>query len=110
MISSRRFRVRLAAIHGERRPCTPAAAPEMYPAMNAAPHLAFAIQWLSRRVAKWNDECERRLRRLVAYMKAHKSDVLLLVGVRGDDLTLVVEEDADFAGDASRRSTTGYII
>ena len=53
---------------------------------------------------------ERRLRRLVAYMQGHVDDCLLLVGVRGDKVRIVVEEDADFAGDKSRRSTTGFLI
>ena len=81
-----------------------------YPSMNAVPEISFAVQWLARRVTKWNDECERRLKRLVTYMSGRADDCLLLVGVRGDDIKLIVEEDADFAGDKSRRSTTGFII
>ena len=48
-----------------------------YPSMNAVPEISFAVQWLARRVTKWNAECERRLRRLVAYMKGHVDGCLL---------------------------------
>ena len=81
-----------------------------YPSMNAVPEISFAVQWLARRVTKWNDECERRLKRLVTYVSGRADDCLLLVGVRGDDIKLIVEEDADFAGDKSRRSTTGFVV
>ena len=74
-----------------------------YPSMNAVPEISFAVQWLARRVTKWNDECERRLKRLVSYMAGHTDDCLLLVGVRGDDVRIIVEEDADFAADSRPR-------
>ena len=81
-----------------------------YASMNSVPLISFAVQWLARRTTKWNPECERRLRRLVTYLSGHTDDVLCLVGYRKDKLTLVCEEDADFASDSSRRSTTGYVI
>ena len=81
-----------------------------YAAQNSVPEISHTVQWLARRTTKWTPECEQRLRRLVTYLKGRATDVLCLVGYRGDKVTLVCEEDADFAGDASRRSTTGYII
>ena len=81
-----------------------------YAAMNSVPEISYAVQWLARRTTKWTPECEQRLRRLETYLKGHASDVLCLVGHRADKLTLLCEEDSDFAGDATRRSTTGYVI
>ena len=53
------------------------------------PHIQHTVQWMARRTTKWNDECEKRLKRLVAYCFGHADDVLLLVGVRGDKVKIV---------------------
>ena len=80
-----------------------------YPAGNCVPEISYAVNWLARRVVKWDTECERRLRRMMSYIHGHANDVLYSRGYRGDQVELWMYCDSDYADDPSRRSTSSWV-
>ena len=67
---------------------------------------------LARRVSKWNEDCDRRLHRLMSYL--HCTNELVTTGYVGDDIDhckIGLFCDADFAGDKTdSRSTSGIFL
>ena len=74
--------------------------------------LLFAVNHLSRFLTQWTVACEKKLKRLVAYLYCARS--FALRAVVGDDLSkcfLAILSDADFAGDLlGSKSTSGCFV
>ena len=72
-----------------------------------------ATAGLARMITKWDLRCDRKLHKLVEYIKS-TADSNKMVGWIGDDqldLDLVLFSDADFAGCmATSKSTTGAFL
>ena len=67
---------------------------------------------LAREVTRWNQACDDRLKRLIAYINCTKHWVLKChVGDKPQDLRLAVYADASFAGDTrDSKSTSGGLL
>ena len=81
----------------------------LYTARLARPDLLRAIGFLACHLTKWNDECDKRLYRLMQYIQS-TLEYRQYGWTDGDvsNMTLHVYSDADFAGcSISNRSTTG---
>ena len=76
------------------------------------PDLYWTINHLARQVTKWNVACDKRLKRLNAYI--HHTENRVQYNYAGDhprDCKLVMFADASFAGDIKdSKSTTGGIL
>ena len=81
----------------------------LYAARYARFDLLRAVCYLAQFITKWDEKCDKRLYRLMAYI--HSSYHLRMTGWIGDDIRSVsphVFADADFAGDSKlSRSTSG---
>ena len=74
--------------------------------------LLYAVNHLARFLTKWTTACDRKLRRLSAYIY-HTKDMILssIIGDRFADCHLAVFSDADFAGDLlESKSTSGCFV
>lgn len=80
----------------------------MYAANTTRLDIAFPVNVVSRKVAEPNTYDWSRVKRIFRYL-ANKQDLSLTYG-KGEKLDLHAYCDADFAGDESRKSTTGYVI
>ena len=83
----------------------------LYGARMARPDLLKATCRLATKVTKWTPQCDLELHRLVAYINSTLDHVL--VGWCGDkieDVELILYSDADFAGDATSKSTSGVFM
>ena len=85
----------------------------MYAARMARPDILRAISFLARCLTKWDEDCSKRLHRLMSYVD---STVTYRMYAWNDapraklDLVLKVYSDADFAGCVdTQRSTTGAV-
>jgi hypothetical protein len=85
----------------------------MYAARMARPHILRTISFLARYLTKWDEECNKPLRRLMSYVD---STVTLRLYAWSDSpsatfhLGLTIYSDADFAGCVdTQRSTTGAV-
>ncbi len=76
------------------------------------PELLWAVNALARDVHRWTAACDKRLRRLIAFIHHHKEYGLhSFVGDRPQDCCLVMFSDASFAGDlVDSKSTTGGFL
>ena len=84
----------------------------LYAARMARPDLLAPVSALSRFVTKWTRDCDRRLARLMQYIRysQHWKQVAH-VGDDAQSLKIVLFADADFAGCAeTARSTTGVFL
>ena len=74
--------------------------------------LLFAVDHLSRFLTKWTVACDKKLKRLVAYLNC--TETTALRSVVGDDLSkcfLAIFSDADFAGSLlDSKSTSGCFV
>ena len=80
----------------------------LYGSRTAWPPIAVAISRLASFITKWNGECDRRLKRLMEFVKSAGDLVLsgTLSSEDRDDAELWVWPDADLASDElSTRST-----
>jgi hypothetical protein len=85
----------------------------MWSAMSARPDVVFAVGYLSRFSSNPSEQHLKATKRTLAYLKGTIDKVLTLgqldSNTRGNQHSLVVYCDADYAGDMkTRRSTTGY--
>ena len=82
----------------------------LYAARYARHDLLRAVCYLAQFITKWNEQCDRRLYRLVSYI--HSTYHIRMTGWVGDDIKGVsphIFADADFAGDSKKsRSTSGF--
>ena len=81
----------------------------LWTARSARYDLLKAINFLAGRITRWDALCDKRLHRLMCYMRSTKDDVLIgWIGDTPDQLTLHLFVDADFAGcPYTLKSTTG---
>ena len=78
----------------------------------ARPQLHWTVNSLAREVTKWTLACDKRLHRLISYIKYHKDDVLSCdLGDNISDCKPMLFVDASFAGDLKdSRSTSGSLL
>ncbi len=71
----------------------------MYSGRVARYDLPKVMSFLAKRITKWDHDCDRRLHRLMCYLKKTRGDVMAgFVGDNPADLTAHLFVDADFAG------------
>ena len=83
----------------------------LYAARYARFDLLCAVSKLAQRIATWDEECDRGIYRLMCYIQSTLS--WRQMGYVGDGLSDVVFDlyaDADFAGDPSKKSTSGMHV
>ena len=84
----------------------------MYTARLGRPDTLWSVNTLARKVTKWNKGCDKRLHRLIEYLKTTKDWVqLCFVGDYRKDCWLALVVDASFAGDLEdSKSTNGAYL
>ena len=83
----------------------------LYGARMAHYDLLRAVSSLATMITRWDEDCDRRLHRLVCYI--HSSYDRFMYGWICDpleSLEISVYADADFAGDVTMKSTTGAYV
>jgi hypothetical protein len=85
----------------------------MYAARMSAPNILTAVTRLSRELSKWTRDSDRKLVRILSYIKG-SSDQMLFGNLNYDDadkLRLMAWPDADLNGDdMSTKSTSGFFL
>ena len=84
----------------------------MFAARWARFDLLRAVGHLATKLHAWDEWCDKRLERLMAYINASLKDRLIgFIGVSLEDLTLSAFADADFAGDRPevKSASGGYL-
>ena len=84
----------------------------LYTARMGRPDTLWSVNTLARKVTKWNKGCDKRLHRLIEYLKTTKDWVqLCFVGDLPEDCWLALFVDASFAGDLEdSKSTNGAYL
>ena len=84
----------------------------LYTARLGRPDALWSVNTLARKVTKWNKGCDKRLHRLIEYLKTTKDWVqLCFVGDHPKDCWLALFVDASFAGDLEdSKSTNGAYL
>jgi len=92
--------------------CSKAVLKCLYMTRSARPELYWAVNALAREVTKWNVACDKRLHRLMCYIKFNANvHLACYVGDKPSQCKLVLFADASFAGDLKdSRSTSGGIL
>ena len=77
----------------------------LYPARLGRPDTLWSVNTLARRVTKWSKSCDKRLHRLIEYLKSTKDWVqLCFVGDHPQDCWMALFVDASFAGEPGPRT------
>ena len=84
----------------------------LYTARLGRPDTLWSVNTLARKVTKWNKGCDKRLHRLIEYLKSTKDWIqLCFVGDHPKDCWLALFVDASFAGDLEdSKSTNGAYL
>jgi len=92
--------------------CSKAVLKCLYMTRSARPELYWAVNALAREVTKWNVACDKRLHRLMCYIKYNQEvHLACYVGDKPSQCKLVLFCDASFAGDLKdSRSTSGALM
>lgn len=81
----------------------------MYAANITRPDITFAVNRISRAVASPVNRDWTNVKRILRYLVG-KTDICLKFSNKGEKGTIIAYCDADFAGDSTGKSTTGYVI
>eukprot|EP01071_Lankesteria_metandrocarpae_P011423 Lankesteria_metandrocarpae@DN5444_c0_g1_i12.p1 len=83
----------------------------LYTARGSRPDLAFAANFLGRRVTKWTTVCDDLLIHAIGYLKYTASTSICCVPAPDNSDKIMIYCDSDHAGDHdSRKSTSGYVM
>ena len=76
------------------------------------PDLLWTANYLARKVTKWNKTCDKRLRRLICYIKCTLNwEQMCFIGNKPEECWLALFCDASFAGDLEdSKSTIGAYL